>query len=100
MPETFNPSDFTVATAKPLPIVLLLDTSSSMDGDNIDALNNAVRRMLRTLTKQESQAQEYLVSIITFSNTTINHHSLDSLVDAVQKIVMSPDIVWRQGELE
>lgn len=69
MPETFNPSEFTVATAKPLPVILLLDTSSSMDGDKIEALNQAVRRMLGTLTKQESQAQEYLVSIITFGTS-------------------------------
>ena len=28
----FNPANFTVAKAKPLPVVLLLDVSSSMGG--------------------------------------------------------------------
>lgn len=69
MSETFNASDFTVTKAKPLPVILLLDTSSSMEGDKIDSLNDAVRKMLGTLTKQESQANEFLVSVITFGNS-------------------------------
>ena len=66
MSETFNPSDFTASTAKPLPVILLLDTSGSMEGDNIDKMNDAVMKMLGTFTKQESQANEFLVSVITF----------------------------------
>lgn len=69
MAAQFNPSEFTASTAKPLPVVLLLDTSSSMHGEKISSLNDAVRKMLGTFTKEESQANEFLVSIITFGGT-------------------------------
>jgi uncharacterized protein YegL len=93
----FNASKFTVAKAKPLPVILLLDTSGSMntvvnpdevvrtgrtgivegqlveyvDGgkSRIDVLNEAVRKMLGTFTKEGSQANEFLVSVITFGGT-------------------------------
>ena len=66
MATQFDPSKFMAMTAKPLPVILLLDTSLSMKGEKIDSLNAAVRRMLATFMKEESQASEYLVSIITF----------------------------------
>ena len=44
----FNPANFTVAKAKPLPVVLLLDVSSSMGGESIKKLNIAVKEMMRT----------------------------------------------------
>lgn len=69
MTTAFNPSDHTAPKAKPLPVILLLDTSGSMYGDKISALNDAVRKMLGTLTKEESQANEFLVSVITFGGT-------------------------------
>lgn len=69
MTTLFNASDFTASKAKPLPIILLLDTSGSMWGDKIASLNDAVRKMLGTFTKEESQANEFLVSIITFGGS-------------------------------
>src|SRR5690606_38543928 len=66
----FDAAAFTASKAKPLPVVLLLDTSGSMHGEKIAALNDAVRRMLGTFTKEESQANEFLVSIVTFGATT------------------------------
>lgn len=69
MPAQFDASAFTASKAKPLPIVLLLDTSGSMWGDKITSLNDAVRRMLGTFAKEESQANEFLVSVITFGGT-------------------------------
>jgi len=66
MTLTFNAADFTASAAKPLPVILLLDTSGSMWGDKIDSLNDAVRKMLGTFRKEESHASEFLVSIITF----------------------------------
>lgn len=74
----FDPSQFTASKAKPLPVVLLLDTSGSMSLDTqggnsgekkIDSLNGAVRRMLGTFTREESQANEFLVSIVTFGGS-------------------------------
>lgn len=69
MAAQFDASEFTATKAKPLPVVLLLDTSGSMHGAKISSLNDAVRKMLGTLTKEESQANEFLVSIITFGGT-------------------------------
>ena len=69
MTTQFNASDFTASKAKPLPVILLLDTSGSMYGNKISSLNDAVRKMLGTFTKEESQANEFLVSVITFGGT-------------------------------
>lgn len=94
----FNPGQFTTPKAKPLPIILLLDTSGSMDivtnpdevrrtgnygvvdGNNVEfveggitrisVLNDAVRKMIRTFAKYERDATEFLVSIITFGDDT------------------------------
>ena len=75
MTTQFNASDFTASKAKPLPVILLLDTSGSMYGDKISSLNDAVRKMLGTFTKEESQANEFLVSVITFGGTASLGHA-------------------------
>lgn len=62
----FDPQKFTTPTAKPLPVVLLLDVSSSMSGDNIRNLNDAIGKMLASFTQEEKMEVEILVSIITF----------------------------------
>lgn len=94
----FNPGKFTAPKAKPLPIILLLDTSGSMDlvtnpdevrrtgrfdvvdGNNIeyveggitrmDIMNKAVRKMLNTFARYEREATEFLVSIVAFGADT------------------------------
>ncbi|MCP5208446.1 MAG: VWA domain-containing protein [Hahellaceae bacterium] len=64
----FDPKKFTTTTAKPLPVVLLLDVSSSMSGDKIENLNKAVEDMLDTFAQEEKMETEILVSVITFGN--------------------------------
>ena len=69
----FNAADFAVTKAKPLPIIMLLDESGSMgerlgDGVKIDVLNHAVKTMLATLSKEESQASEFLITAIAFGD--------------------------------
>ena len=94
MAAQFIASRFTASTAKPLPVILLLDTSGSMnivvnpdevrrtgqtavvDGQTveyvtggksrIDVLNEAVRTMLSSFRKEESLSTEFLVSVVTF----------------------------------
>ena len=94
----FNPGDYTTQKAKPMPIILMLDTSGSMDivmnpdevrrtgqidivdGKRVEyveggitrisVLNDAVKKMLRTLAKYEREATEFLVGIITFGADT------------------------------
>jgi uncharacterized protein YegL len=74
MTPKFNAADFTSSQAKPLPVIFLLDTSGSMWGKKIDSLNEAVRKMLGTFRKEESQASEFLISLITFGGTASLAH--------------------------
>lgn len=62
----FDVTRFAASKAKPLPIILLLDESGSMSGSKIEKLNEAVRKMLGSFKKEETQASEFLVSIIGF----------------------------------
>ena len=62
----FDPSKYTVAEPRPLPVLLMLDVSSSMSGTKIKALNDAVRTMLANLSAEGSREAEVKVSIITF----------------------------------
>lgn len=69
----FEPKKFTTPTAKPLPVVLLLDVSYSMLGEKIDNLNKAVEDMLGTFAQEEKMETEILVSVITFGNQVELH---------------------------
>lgn len=69
----FDPKKFTTPTAKPLPVVLLLDVSYSMSGDKIDNLNKAVENMLDTFAQEEKMETEILVSVITFGGKVDLH---------------------------
>ncbi|GAB6009692.1 vWA domain-containing protein [Dysgonomonas reticulitermitis] len=55
-----------------LPVYFLLDTSGSMNGEPIQALNNALSGMINSL-RSDAQASETLwVSIITFDRLCCN----------------------------
>ena len=97
----FDPSKFTAPKAKPLPVFLLLDVSGSMgevvdpenvrstgetyedDGQTwelveggtskISIMNDAVRRMVDSLTADERLETEFLVSIITYGDKATLH---------------------------
>ncbi|MCL1058669.1 VWA domain-containing protein [Shewanella gelidimarina] len=77
----FNPSDFTVAKAKPLPVVLLLDVSTSMQGNSINELNVAVKEMFTDFANAEKNEIEILVSIITFGAEVLLHTPYTSAKD-------------------
>ena len=62
----FDVTQFAASKAKPLPIILLLDESGSMGGEPINKLNEAVRKMIGSFKKEETQASEFLVSVIGF----------------------------------
>lgn len=66
----FDPSKYTVAKAKPLPVVLLLDTSSSMNAggeqSKIAELDSAVRDMIKDFAHEEQLETEIQVAVITF----------------------------------
>jgi len=66
MTSSFNPGDFTAPTAKPLPIILMLDVSGSMHGRKIQALNDAVKDMIGTFCDTEHGEVDIQVAVITF----------------------------------
>ena len=69
----FNPANYTVATARPIPVILLLDTSGSMHGERITQLNTAVSDMLESFKQQEKMETTIEVSIITFGEKVQFH---------------------------
>ena len=69
----FDPKEFATGEAKPLPVYLLLDISSSMSGDKINNLNEAVSEMIRTMADEEKMEVEILISVITFGNDADVH---------------------------
>ena len=72
----FDPSKFTAQKAKPLPVILLLDVSSSMSGEKIHNLNDAVRDMLNVFSDTENSETEIHVAIITFGAHVKLHQPL------------------------
>ena len=69
----FNPGDYTVPTAKPLPVVFLLDVSGSMYGSKIANLNQAVEEMLQSFSAENMRETEIRVSVITFGSQVKLH---------------------------
>jgi uncharacterized protein YegL len=97
----FDPSKYVVSAAKPLPVLLLLDVSGSMDevidpencirtGRTVyddgkaweivtggttkrDLLNKAVIKMLAEFSREERTETEFLVSVITFGDDAKVH---------------------------
>ncbi len=59
--------DFLYQTARPLPVILLLDTSGSMiQHGNIETMKNAVREMLQNFKSSSNTIVSIQVGIITF----------------------------------
>ena len=80
----FDPKKFTAPTAKPLPVVLLLDVSGSMHGAKIQNLNEAVKDMLQAFRDTENGETEIHVAIISFGGE----------VKLYQALASASDIAW------
>jgi uncharacterized protein YegL len=66
--------DVTIQEARPLPVVILADTSGSMKEDGkIEALNLALGEMIRSLGMQSRVSAEIWVAIIVFGGTAVVH---------------------------
>ncbi|HFU74814.1 MAG TPA: VWA domain-containing protein [Arcobacter sp.] len=72
----FNPADFVVEEPKSIPVLLLLDVSYSMSGDNINTLNKAVNLMIDSFKKAETMETFIKLSIITFGSSVDLHTEL------------------------
>lgn len=84
----FNPADFVVEEPKSIPVVLLLDTSCSMGGDNIDTLNKAVSLMIHSFKQAETMETFIKLSIITFGSE--NGVDLHTELTEVSNISFNP----------
>jgi len=67
--------DFTIMTPRPLPVLVLADTSGSMSVDGkIEALNDALHEMIASLAEEEGRA-EIEVAIVTFGGASAVLHT-------------------------
>ena len=71
----FNPNNYTVSEPKSIPVILLLDTSTSMMGEKIDSLNKAVKIMINEFKKAETKETFIKVAIITFGKGGVKLHT-------------------------
>lgn len=62
----FDPSNYAVAKARPLPVILMLDRSSSMEGEKIMTLNKAVNEMIESFKTAGQGEVEIDVAVISF----------------------------------
>lgn len=69
----FDSTKYKPKQGKFLPVLLLLDQSSSMDGAKIQALNQATQEMIDTFASVSNDDVELLVGIITFASTATLH---------------------------
>ena len=66
--------EFTVSSARPLPVILLADVSGSMAADGkMDALNRAVAEMQAAFAKEEDERAEIHLAVVTFGRTAALH---------------------------
>lgn len=65
---------FQTQSARPLPVIILADTSGSMSADGkIEALNSALQEMIKSFAAESRLRAEIHLSIITFGGTANIH---------------------------
>lgn len=68
---------FTSSTARPLPVLILADTSGSMSIDGkIDALNTALSDMIDAFSEEDDGRAKIHVAIVTFGGSAQVHQAL------------------------
>lgn len=79
---------FAITAPRPLPVIVLADTSGSMgEAGKIDALNAALKEMLATFGRESRLRAELQICLITFGGTVQIHlplvaaHSITSMRD-------------------
>lgn len=69
-----NLNNLIIQKARPLPVIILADTSGSMASDNrITILNNAIREMVDSLKDENTLRAEIYFSVITFGGEVKSH---------------------------
>lgn len=65
---------FAAKSARPIPVIILADTSGSMSVDGkIDALNQALSQMIQTFRGENRLNAEIHLSVITFGGIVVEH---------------------------
>lgn len=83
-------SNFTLSTARPLPVILLADVSGSMSiNGKIDILNRCVADMISDFSKEEAGKAEIHLCTITFGKGGANLH---------QPLKPAEDVIWSPME--
>ena len=77
--------EFTGSEARPLPVILLLDSSGSMEGDKINILNDAVREMLQSFASEDDISAAIHVGVIQFGRTVGWHQPLLPVEDVINQ---------------
>ncbi len=66
--------DFAMSTARPLPVIILADTSGSMGADGkIEALNQSLRDMVKSFAAESRLRAEIHLGVITFGEVARGH---------------------------
>lgn len=75
--SNFTLKSFVASTARPLPVIILADTSGSMGVDGkIEALNLSLNDMITAFAEEESGTAEIHVGIVTFGGSAQLHQDL------------------------
>jgi len=81
--------EFAMASARPLPVMLLLDISGSMGTNGkIDILNEAVSEMIETFVGEDDFRAEIHVSVITFGGQEAKLHLPLQPADSIKWLPM------------
>ncbi len=67
-------NNFTITKERALPVFILADTSGSMAGEKIQAVNRAIIDMITTLRNVDDIRGIFKISIITFGGNEVNVH--------------------------
>lgn len=85
----FDPSKYTVAKARPLPVILLLDRSGSMGGEKISTLNSAVNEMIESFKSAGQGEVEINLGIISFGDGGATYDLPLQPVSGITQIALS-----------
>ena len=77
--------EFTMQSARPLPVIVLADVSGSMSANGkIDVLNNAVAEMIAVFAEEDDSRAEIHVAVITFGRDRAELHKPLGPADATE----------------
>lgn len=79
--------DFTISKARPLPVIVLADTSGSMSTDGkIETLNRSIREMITCFANEDDLRAEVQIGVIAFGGAR---------AQVKQALTRSRDVIWQ-----